>query len=75
MLARDFGPEIEVVMSFALDEACQDLPNNLNSHQCRSYVAQQIIKCAASGEASYDALIECGRATVAEMVALRVKSA
>ena len=74
MLAQNFGPELEVVMSFALDEACRDLPDHFNSHQCRCFVAKRIIECAGDGEVSYNTLVEAGQSAIAEMIALQAKS-
>ncbi len=75
MLTSSFKSEVEVVMSFALDQACEVLPPKMNSHHYRSFVAKKILERASQGDLSYEALVKAGRRAITQLIALQAKSA
>ena len=70
-----FEPRLVAAMRFALDEACRNLPQRYNDHDCRSFVAAKIIEQARSGEESTESLVGAARAAVAEMITLHGREA
>ncbi len=49
-------------MKSVLEEVCSHIPPNSDS--ARSFIAAQILKCASSGEETYEGLLAAGRRAV-----------
>jgi hypothetical protein len=59
---NQFGSKTIVTMRTVLEEVCGHIP--ANSTSARAFIASQILKCASSGEESYDGLMAAGRRAV-----------
>jgi hypothetical protein len=75
MITSNADPKIQIVMNFALDQACEILPSNLNNHCYRSFVARKILERASQGDLSHGALVRAGRRAITQLFAMQAKSA
>jgi hypothetical protein len=61
-MMNQFDSKTIVIMRSVLEEVCSHLP--ASSTSARSFVASQILKCASSGEETYEGLLAAGRLAV-----------
>jgi hypothetical protein len=61
-MMNQFDSKTIVTMRSVLEEVCSHIPANSNS--ARSFIASQILKCASSGEETYEGLLAAGRRAV-----------
>ena len=55
-------------MEVALERACSDLPDDMQGHSARKFVAKRIIDCAKRGDATLTELIATGKRAVVELL-------
>ena len=63
-MMNQFGSTTITTMRSVFNEVCSRIPPNSTS--ARVFVASQILKCASTGEQSYDDLLAAGRRAVIE---------
>jgi hypothetical protein len=61
-MMNQFDSKTIETMRSVLDEVCSHIP--ANSTSARSFIASQILKCASTGEETYDGLLAAGRRAV-----------
>jgi hypothetical protein len=69
LLKDEFGERTISHMDVALERACKLMPDILESHKARKYVAQKIVECAKTHTTTLAGLTEAGRRAVAELAA------
>jgi hypothetical protein len=74
MIVECFDRRTMAAMEVALEKACEDLPNG-GKHNLRKRAAQNIIRCAKTGNTSLDALTEAGKRALAQLLQRNTRSA
>jgi hypothetical protein len=74
MIVERFDRRTMAAMEVALEKACEDLPNG-GKHNLRKRAAQNIIRCAKTGNTSLDALTAAGKRALAQLLQSNTRSA
>jgi hypothetical protein len=72
MILESFDRQTLVKMEIALEQACSAVSTANQKHRTRRYIAQQIIKCASSGNQDLSSLTTAAIAAAEELNARRV---
>jgi hypothetical protein len=72
MILESFDRQTLVKMEIALEQACSVVSTGNQKHGIRRYIAQQIIKCASSGNRDLSGLTKAAIAAAEELNARRV---
>jgi hypothetical protein len=74
LLREEFGEKTIGHMDIALERSCKLMPEFLETHKARKYVAERIVQCAKTHTTTLAGLTEAGRRAVAELAAEIVAS-
>jgi hypothetical protein len=72
MIFESFDRQTLAKMEIALEQACSVVSTGNQKHRTRRYIAQQIIKCASSGNRDFGTLTTAAIAAAEELNARRV---
>ena len=64
LVAETFGNRTVFEMELALQQACEMLPPELNSHTSRCFVARRILSRVGGGDRTFGGLVAAGLAAV-----------
>jgi hypothetical protein len=68
MIETDFDEVTLTSMEIALERACGGLPEDMQGHDARKFVALRIIDCARRGNATLTELTATGKRAVVELL-------
>jgi hypothetical protein len=72
MILESFDRQTLVKMEIALEQACSVVSTGSQKHRTRRYIAQQIIKCASSGNRDLGSLTTTAIAAAEKLNARKV---